>query len=103
MSKNQIGLGLYDLRECARLTGLDAKRVRRWFVPAPSEGNRRPVLTPDYPRVQGDTAISFLDMIEVFVLGNLREHHVPLQTAQPRPLRQESVPCHARDLRVNPT
>jgi uncharacterized protein (DUF433 family) len=80
VSKNQLGLGLYDLHECARLTGLDVKRVRRWFVPPPSEAKRRPVLTPDYPRVQGDTAISFLDMIEVFVLGNLREHGVPLQT-----------------------
>jgi uncharacterized protein (DUF433 family) len=80
MTKNQLGLGLYDLHECAELTGLDLKRIRRWFVPSPSETNRRPVLKPDYPSVEGDTAISFLDMIEVFVLGNLREHKVPLQT-----------------------
>lgn len=80
MKVTQLGLGLYDLTECARFTRLDPKRVRRWFVPPKSESNRRPILTPDYPRVKGDTAISFLDLIEVFVLGNLREHGVPLQT-----------------------
>ncbi|MCI0701352.1 MAG: hypothetical protein L0241_09760 [Planctomycetia bacterium] len=80
MKTPQLGLGLYDLRECAQFTGLDSKRVRRWFVPPPSEAKVRPILTPDYPRVQDDTAISFLDLIEVFVLGNLREHGVPLQT-----------------------
>jgi len=75
-----LGLGLYDLREAAQFTRLDQERVRRWFVPPPSEAKRRPILTPDYPQVQKDTAISFLDLIEVFVLGNLREHGVPLQT-----------------------
>lgn len=80
MKPSLLGLGVYDLRECARLTGLDPKRVRRWFVPPPSEATRRPILTPDYPRVRGDTAISFLDMIDVFVFGNLRKHNVPLQT-----------------------
>ncbi len=80
MKTPQLGLGLYDLREGARLTRLDPKRVRRWFVPPPSEANRRPILTADYPRVQGETAISFLDLIDVFVFGNLRQHGVPLQT-----------------------
>jgi uncharacterized protein (DUF433 family) len=75
----QIGLGIYDLREGARLTRLDAKRVRRWFVPPPSEANRRPILTADY-KVKGDTAISFLDLIDLFVFGNLRQNGVPLQT-----------------------
>jgi uncharacterized protein (DUF433 family) len=76
----QLGLGLYDLREGARLTRLDPKRVRRWFAPPPSEASRKPILTPDYPRVQGEVAISFLDLIDVFVFGNLRKHGVPLQT-----------------------
>lgn len=80
MKTSQFGLGLYDLREGARLTRLDPKRVRRWFVPPPSEANRKPILVPDYPRVKDDTAISFLDLIDVFVFGNLREHGVPLQT-----------------------
>lgn len=76
----QLGLGLYDLNEGARLTRLDPKRLRRWFVPPPSEASRKPILTPDYPRVKGDTAISFLDLVDVFVFGNLREQGVPLQT-----------------------
>lgn len=80
MKTPQLGLGLYDLQEAARLTRLDPKRVRRWFVSPPSEKNRRPVLTSDYSRVQEDTAISFLNLVDVFVFGNLREHGVSLQT-----------------------
>lgn len=80
MKTPQFGFGLYDLREGARLTRLDPKRVRRWFVPLASEANRRPILVPDYPRVKDDTAISFLDLIDLFVFGNLRENGVPLQT-----------------------
>ena len=79
MKTSQFGLGLYDLREGARLTRLNPARVRRWFVPA-KETNRQPILKSDYPWVSGDTAISFLDLIDVFVFGNLREHGVPLQT-----------------------
>lgn len=80
MKPTQLGLGLYDLKEAARLTGLNAKRVRRWFVPPPSEADRKPVLQSDYPQVGGETAISFLDLIDVFVFGQLRTHGVPLPT-----------------------
>lgn len=76
----QLGLGFYDLRECAKLTGLDPKRVRRWFVPAASNSKQRPLLTPDHPLLPNDTTISFLDLIDVFVLGHLQAQGVPLQT-----------------------
>lgn len=79
MKTSQFGLGLYDLREGARLTRLNPSRVRRWFVPPKSGANRRPILQSDYPRVGDDTAISFLDLVDMFVFGNLREHGVPLQ------------------------
>lgn len=78
--KTQLGLGIYDLREAARLTGLNPARVRRWFVQRPSEANRRPALRSDYATTQGATAISFLDLIDVFVFGQLRTHGVSLPT-----------------------
>ncbi|QEL13288.1 hypothetical protein [Limnoglobus roseus] len=82
----QLGLGIYDLREAARFTRLNPTRVRRWFVQRPSEPNRKPVLHSDYSAIQGDPAISFLDLIDVFVFGQLRTHGVSLPT-----LRKVSV------------
>lgn len=80
MRANQLGLGMYDFREAARLTRLNPARVRRWFAPPPSESNRKPVLKPDYAPVGEDYAISFLDLVDVFVFGQLRTHGVPLPT-----------------------
>lgn len=81
-----LGLGVYDLREAARFTGLDPVRVRRWFVQRPSESNRKPALRSDYGVSHGEVAISFLDLIDVFVFGQLRTHGVSLPT-----LRKVSV------------
>lgn len=102
MKTPQLGLGLYDLKEAARLTGLSPRRVRRWFVPPPSEVDRRPVLKADYPPVGGETAISFLDLIDVFVFGQLRTHGVPLPTLRrvyqrlQRDLKQKHPFAHTR-------
>lgn len=79
MPTNQLGLGMYDFREAARLTRLDPRQLRRWFVPGSGAG-RGPVLKPDYKPVDGDHAISFLDLIDVFVFGQLRTHGVSLPT-----------------------
>lgn len=78
--KPQLGLGIYDLREAARLTGLHPARVRRWFVQRPSEASRKPVLKADYSPVGDECPISFLDLIDVFVFGQLRTHGVSLPT-----------------------
>ncbi len=84
--KIHLGLGVYDLREAARFTGLNPVRVRRWFIQRPSESNRKPALRSDYGVTQGEVAISFLDLIDVFVFGQLRTHGVSLPT-----LRKVSV------------
>ena len=65
-----LGRGVYSFREAARLTRLAPSRIREWF------GNRRRVLTSDYAKVDGDIAISFYDLIDVFVVGNLRNFGV---------------------------
>jgi uncharacterized protein (DUF433 family) len=80
MALPAFGFGLYDLREAARYTRLHPARVWRWFVPRPSEQHRKPVLASDYEPVDGDHAISFLDLVDVFVFGQLRTHGVRLQT-----------------------
>ena len=75
-----LGHGVYSLPEAARLTRLKPQRVREWFQGPASGPARRPVFLSDYPPVDGDRAISFHDLIELFVAGQLRDHGVSLQT-----------------------
>ena len=75
-----LGNGVYGYREAALLTGLKPERVREWFRNRPAESKRAPVFRSNYEPVEGHRAISFLDLIGVFVAGQLREHGVSLQT-----------------------
>jgi uncharacterized protein (DUF433 family) len=74
-----IGQGVYGISEAARLTGLKPSRVREWFRGRPPRGTK-PVFHSDYPPVGGDFAVSFHDLVEVYVSGRLRDHGVSLQT-----------------------
>jgi len=74
-----LGNGVYNLTEASRLTGLKRSRVREWFRGRASDPFPRPVFQSDYEVVNGEFAISFLDLIEVFIAGQLREHGVSLQ------------------------
>ncbi|MEO6810598.1 MAG: DUF433 domain-containing protein [Isosphaeraceae bacterium] len=74
-----LGRGVYNLPEAARLTGLTPSRVREWFLGRPSETSRQPVFQGDYEPINGDRAISFLDLIELYIAGSLRNHGLSLQ------------------------
>jgi uncharacterized protein (DUF433 family) len=50
-------------------------------VPTPACGCC-PLFAGDFDPVGGDVAVSFLDLIDVFVAGQLREHGVALQTVR---------------------
>jgi len=76
---NVVGNGVYDIDEAARLTGLRRARVRSWFRGRVSDPSPRPVFQSDYEGTGGDNAISFLDLVEVFIAGQLRGHGVSLQ------------------------
>jgi uncharacterized protein (DUF433 family) len=73
-----LGYGLYTFTEAAKLTGLRASRVREWFRGHGKE-RMKPLLAGDYEPVDGDYAISFYDLVDVYVAGQLREHGVSLQ------------------------
>jgi hypothetical protein len=77
---DKLGHGVYSLPEAARLTRLKPQRVREWFRAQASGRARRPIFRSDYAPVDGDRAISFHDLIELFVAGRLRDHGVSLQT-----------------------
>lgn len=76
---NILGHGVYGLSEAARLTGLEPGRAREWFR-GRKDGVRKPVFLGDYPGMDGDRAISFHDLVELFVAGKLRDRGVSLQT-----------------------
>jgi uncharacterized protein (DUF433 family) len=71
-----IGRGVYSLREAAKLTHLQTAKVRAWFL---GRGGDTPVLESDYAPIGGDHAISFLDLVELFIIGKLRNLGVSLQ------------------------
>ena len=74
-----LGHGVYNLSEAARLTRLKPQRVREWLTGGASGPTHRPVFRSDHPPVGGDRAISFHDLIELFVAGWLRERGVSLR------------------------
>jgi uncharacterized protein (DUF433 family) len=75
-----LGKGVYSFSEAARLTQLRPKRVREWFRGRSATKSRNPVFKSDFEPVAGEFAISFLDLVDVYVAGQLREHGVSLQT-----------------------
>ncbi|HEV3165484.1 MAG TPA: DUF433 domain-containing protein [Isosphaeraceae bacterium] len=73
-----LGQGVYSIVEAAKLTGLRQARVREWFRGRVSDPIPRPVFRSDFEAVTGNS-ISFLDLVEVFIAGQLRGHGVSLQ------------------------
>lgn len=78
---NTLGGGFYTFSEAAQLTGLKAGRIREWFRGQQTH-RTKPVFLGDYAPVDGDYAISFHDLLDVFVAGQLRDHGVSLQTVR---------------------
>jgi uncharacterized protein (DUF433 family) len=76
----QIGLGVYSIAEAARLTNLNPARLRAWFVGRTGRFAQKPLLKSDYERVDGDLAISFLDMVDAFVASQYRALDISLET-----------------------
>ncbi len=74
-----LGRGVYNITEAAALTQLRTARVREWFRGRRNGTGSRSVFQSDFPVVGGDYAISFLDLVELFIAGKLREIGISLQ------------------------
>ena len=75
-----LGQGVYKLVEVSRLTELHPNRVRSWFKHRSDSAGRGPIFESDYEPVDGDFAVSFLDLIDVLVAGQFRERYrVPMR------------------------
>lgn len=77
-----LGKGVYTVGEAARLTQLRPRRVREWFRGRSNSKSRTPVFESDFEPVAGDFTISFLDLVDVYVAGQLREHGVSLRNVR---------------------
>ncbi len=73
---HELGRGVYDLAEAARYTRLNYSTVRSWFH---GKADREPVFRGDYGRVRGDYAISFFDLVDLLVAGQLRAAGVTMR------------------------
>ena len=86
-----MGRGAYSLAEAAKLTNLRPGRVREWFRPAREGSSEVAVFSGDYPAIGGDKAISFLDLLEVYIVGNLREADPPVSLQKIRKVHQKAA------------
>ena len=75
-----LGQGVYKLSEVSRLTGMYPSRVSYWFKRRSDGVGRGPIFESDYQPVEGDFAVSFLDLIDILVASQFRDqHNVPMQ------------------------
>lgn len=74
-----IGQGAYTYSEAASFTRLRTARVREWFVARPST-TLGAVFQSDYDGKTTQPLISFLDLVDVYIAGQLRDRGVSLQT-----------------------
>ncbi len=76
-----LGVGSYGVAEAARLADVPARTAYRWIT-GQGETRRGRVLTPDLPPIGDRRALSFLDLIDLLVVGRFRQEGVSLQTVR---------------------
>ncbi len=81
-SESWLGRGVYGVPEAARYTGLHPNRVRSWFTTRPSGMRHGPLFLSDYPIIDNNYGVSFLDLIDVLVAGQLRQHGVSMPSVR---------------------
>lgn len=86
-----LGLGIYSRAEVARLLSLGPGRVTSWvrgyrYAWGPKERRRRgkqpAVIKTDIPTIEGSLSVSFLELVELFVVKQFRDNGIPLQTVR---------------------
>jgi len=76
--KTLIGTGSYSIPEAARLARINPRTAARWTA-SPSTKQRGRLLQPDLPPVGDRRAVSFLDLIDLLVVGRFRAEGVSFQ------------------------
>jgi hypothetical protein len=76
-----IGTGIYSVAEAARLSGVSSACIRRWlrgysYDTSAGQRDAAPVFSGSYSLIDGEMALSFLDLIEVRVVHALRARKI---------------------------
>lgn len=76
-----LGTGSYGIPEAARLARVNPRTANRWFS---GSGRDRPdrLFQSHLPAVDRRHALSFLDLIDLLVVGRFRDEGVSLQTVR---------------------
>jgi len=82
---NLLGIGIYSVPEAARLTHISPWRIRRWlsgysFISTGSRHSSSPVWSGDIPRIDGTTALSFRDLLEIRIIDSFLKAGVSWKT-----------------------
>jgi len=77
--KHLLGKGVYGFAEASRLAGVDSVNTRRWFLGRP-DTDSGPVLHSDIPSVGDRHAVSFLDLVDLRVVGQFRRFGITMPT-----------------------
>jgi uncharacterized protein (DUF433 family) len=67
MQTQGFGVGIYAPEDVGRIVGLSPSRVERWFRGHDARGDQlvvHPLIEGDWPAVDGEVTLSFMDMIE---------------------------------------
>ncbi len=72
-----IGRGIYSVPRAACLAGARPDSVRRWTVSRTDSSG--PVIRSDYPLIDHEITLSFLDLVEIQFIARLRKERVSLQ------------------------
>lgn len=75
-----LGSGVYTIAEVARYAQLHPSRVRSWFKVRSDRAGSEPVFKSDCEPVQGDFAVSFLDLVDTWIAGQFRGAGVSMPT-----------------------
>lgn len=74
-----LGRGVYSFQEAAVLTHMKRARIREWFQQRPTSG-KDSLFKSDFDGLTSEPLISFLDLVDVFIAGQLRDQGISLQT-----------------------
>lgn len=76
-----LGHGIYTVAEAARLSGVSARRARAWFG-GWTQDTPGVLGATDYAAIHRPDLVSFLDLVDVVVVGELRNAGISMSTVR---------------------
>jgi uncharacterized protein (DUF433 family) len=111
VENNFLGVGIYTVPEAARITSVARRRIRRWvqgytFKISGQARRSAPVWHSQLPRLAGQVAIGFLDLIEIRFVDAFLNHGVSWPTirmveTRARELFRSNHPFATRNFRTD--